>query len=673
MPVTAIEIIIAIQAIQALAALVLAMVLRYFQRGFEHAFLRHWALSAAALAAYLGFSASALSMLHLGPEFAGARLAFSILSLAAAYPHVVWLMVGSWEAARQKRIAPRRVRAWVAIAAAAGVASALVAPFDPEAGGLRNLLRVELRYTLTGAAFLVAGVLLWRARQPRGFVGASIGAIGFVLYGLQMLHVTAINLVIRAGGSPPFYTAYVGLVEFLFQSVIALGIVIWLMELQRNRAHRAADALEHARRHDPGTGLPNRELLVEQIAGLARRPGIQRIAVISIGINRFAMLSRALGWHDTEDLMRKVADRLHAAIGQRCALGRISDRDFVVARPTLDDLENLRDWTERLLGSVVQPVEIGEREIFVTGCAGLSLYPDDAADAVQLIQFSQHALVQSARIGRDVTLYQHLDPGERDAVNATLRFQSELRRALDEGQFLLYFQPILEIDPWRVAGFEALLRWHHPERGLLKPAAFLDEAASIGLLEPLEMLALQQAVGQLAEWSRGGGDALQVAVNVSAQRFQDPELPETIVALCREAGVSPARLGIEITENTALRDLDRAAAQIEALAAHGIGVALDDFGTGFSSLGNLLKLPVACIKLDQVFVEDLETHPRQRELVAAMIALGHRLGVEVVAEGIESTGQLGFLAEHGCDRVQGYLIQPPAAARDCRFEIHSPL
>src|SRR6056297_3820706 len=610
------EIVIAIQIVQSAAALVLAGLLLYFFNTFRHAFLHHWACSSLALAMYLGASAAALWLYWQGPGYEFPRFLCSGVSLAAAYPHVIWLMIGTWEALHQRTVSRRFELSLVGAAALFGILSAAIGAFDPQAAHLRSLLRVELRYLLTGLAFLTAGMLLWRAQRSAPTVGARLAALGFCLFGLQMFHVVGLNLAQDAGYAPPFYLSYVGLVDFLFQSVIALGIVVWLLEMQQQRTRRAHSQLEHVRLHDPTTGLPNREMLIDQIGAMIDRTGERRIAVVSLGMNRFAMLNQALGWQRTEQIMRDVSLRVHEAISHRCALGRVSDRDLVIVRPTLDDPDKICAWTESLLASAIRPVKLEEQEIFATFCAGICIYPDDAREPEVLLQHSQNALVQSAQIGRDVTHYQQLEARAHREVEAALRFESELRRGLSEGQFELYYQPIVEVSGARVARFEALLRWRHPERGVLCPAAFLDQAATIGVLDALESFALASALDQLSEWNRRGKPLLKVAVNVSARRFQHQDLVAEVVDACNRFGVAPDRLDLEITENTALRDLPHAACQINALHKVGVKVAL-----------------------------------------------------EVVAEGVESPAQLEFLAAHGCDLAQGFLLQRPDVPKACRFEL----
>ncbi|MGB0513446.1 MAG: putative bifunctional diguanylate cyclase/phosphodiesterase, partial [Wenzhouxiangellaceae bacterium] len=480
--------------------------------------------------------------------------------------------------------------------------------------------------------------------------------------------VVGISIWSRAGHTPPFYTPYVGLLEFLFHSIIALGIIVWLLELQRRSVHRARSKLERLRLHDPTTDLPNRELLLEHIREMMRLPDA-RIMVLSLGINRYSVLTRALGWQRTERVIRRIADRIRNHLDPGFALGRINERDFVVVGPAPPDQERIRTCAESLLAEIMHPLVLDGEEIFISACAGISFYPDDGNDPEPLLENSQHALVQSARIGRDVTLYHHVAhdlPGDSEA---TLRFETELRRALDHRQFEMHYQAIVRVTDQRVMGYEALMRWRHPTNGLLPPDQFLDQAAGIGLLDTLEQLAMSKALIQVAEWNQASDNNLFVAVNVSAQRFLAPTLVAETLAECHRLGVDPNRLEMEITENTALQNLDAAAHRIAELHGAGIRVSLDDFGTGFSSLGNLLKLKVARIKLDRVFVEDIACDPRQRELVAAMIELGHRLEIDVVAEGIEHPEQLRFLAKHRCDFIQGFLLHRPAPARNCRFEV----
>jgi len=658
------EILIAIQLVQALAALVLALLLLYFRQSFRRSFLRLWALSALALALYLATSAASLGLYWTGPEVREFRLLATIVSLSAAYAHIVWLMLGAWEAIRQRPCTRSCEILLLGVAVAFGIASALPFAFDPAAGDWRTLLRVDLRYLITGVAFIVAGSILWRTQRGGGLAGARIGAIGFALYGIQMFHVLALNLAMRAGVQPPFYTPYVGLLELLFQFILSLGIVVWLLEIQRERTRQVHSQLEFARRHDSGTGLPNRELLLDQVAEMIERSGVTRIAVVTLGLGRYTLLQQALGWQRVENLVRIVSTRLHQTLSQRCALGRITDRDLVVIRPTHQSSEEIIAWTQGLLATAGRPVESRGHEIFPVFQAGISFYPEDAQDPDMLLRASQRALMHSAMLGRTITLHRQLELPTPDHEDQALRLENELRQALERQEFVMHFQPIVALDRNLIVAVEALLRWNHPRLGVLGPERFFDAAAAIGMLDELESFAISSAIAQLARWT-GNNARLGMSINASAARFQRTGLCDEILEICRRHGVSPGRIELEITESTALSDLEHATSQIRRLSEAGIGVSLDDFGTGFNSLANLAVLPVNRIKLDREFLLGLEANPRKRELVASIINMGHELGLSIVAEGVETAFQRDFLAEHACDYVQGFLIQQPANAQEC--------
>jgi diguanylate cyclase (GGDEF)-like protein len=670
MNVSASELIVAIQLSQCVAALVLAGLLRMFSQTFQQSFLVHWGLSTAALAVYLACSTAALMIWFLVPEQNALRLVFSMSSLAAAYAHVVWLLMGTWEAVRGRSLVGMRWGALVGGAALFGIATTLIAPFDPNASDLRSLLRVDLRYALTGVAFVAAGALLWRAQRGLGQVGAKLGAIAFGLYGLQGLHVATVGLIGRMGGPIPFYAGYITVLDFLFQSLMALGIVVWLLELQRLRTHRVHSELTHARQHDPTTGLPNRSLATEQLQELMQHAGPDRIAVIAIGVNRFSLVHQAMGWDQAEQMMNRLAGRIHRTLSRRCVLGRLSERDFLVLRPTLDRVDEVQEWIENLLAANSQPLHIRDQEVHVSLCAGVSLTPDDGNDAKVLVRQAQQALVRTTRLSRAATLYRDLSRNDAEDDETRLKLESELRRGLIEDQFEMHYQPIVALDDHRVSGFEALMRWRHPSRGLLGPAAFLESASEIGIIEDLEHRALQLAVGQLRSWHMDRSlRHLRMSINVSAPKFQREDLVEPILEACRQFGVSPDRLQLEITEDTAIRDLQSGNDRIRALQEAGLGVALDDFGTGYSSLAHLRELHVDQIKLDRRFLTDIDSDPRQRDLLIAMIQLVHSMGMTVIAEGVERREQLAFLSEVGCDFAQGYLLQKPRAADLCQFRM----
>lgn len=675
------ELTIAIQVVQSIGSLALAFLMLYFYRAQRRPFLLHWALSAVALSVYLFAAAGSLGLLFFEPSYAYLRLALSMISLSAAYLHIAWLMIGTWGAIKSRSVEPRIEKICIGVAVAFGLLTASIVPFDPDQALLRTILRFDLRYALTGIAFLIAAVVLLRQQPKRGMIGLRIGATGFLLYGLQMFHVAGVSLWQITDHTPVFYHPYIGLLDLLTQSIIVLGLVIWLFESQRRRTDTAKSELTFARTHDPITRLPNRRLLTDQLQEMLEREDGSQIAVISISVNRFALVHRTFGWNQAEQLMARIANRIRDNIHSSCVIGRIAERDFMLLRPTLDEPEALRQWCEELLDKVSKPISVQDREFFVGLSAGISLYPDDGKEVEMLMLRSQRALIQSTMFGSGVVLYHQLNQMEPLADEASLQIEGELRRAVKENQFVLHYQPIVCASSGQVCRFEALVRWQHPVRGLLGPNHFINEMYEIGLLDTLEDQVMQMALKQLSRWHKalsGRGrvadklgplqDKPGLSLNLSAQRFQQPNIASKIHRACVEHSIDPKYVELEITENAAIRDLQRGLKTIHQLRELGINIALDDFGTGYSSLAHLRQLQVDTIKLDLSFLKGTPADARQRKLVSAVIDLSHQIDMRVVAEGVEKVDQLDFLIYSGCDLLQGFLLQPPKPAMECRFE-----
>ncbi|MEM1082351.1 MAG: EAL domain-containing protein, partial [Pseudomonadota bacterium] len=539
---------------------VLAYLMLYFYRAQTREFLRYWAYSLISLAVYLITSAGSLGLFVIGDAQPYSRLVLSQMSLVAAYLHVAWFLIGTYEAAFERTVETRRRYAWLGLAIAFGLITASLVPFDPEQRVLRSLLRFELRYVLTGLAFLIAAAVLWRVQVVQKLIGIRIGAIGFCLYGLQLFHVAIVSYWHTMTGTAVFYMPYIGLLELLTTSLVSLGIVIWLLETQRLRTSMAQSELAFARTHDPITRLPNRRLLTKQLEAMLTKGNVKQIAVVSIHVNRFALVHRTFGWRQAEQLMARISNRIRSNLHSRCVIGRIAERDFMVLRPTLDDPSNVREWCEGFLKTLSRPIAMQDREFFVGLNAGISLYPLDSDNAEALMQESQRALTQSTLFGRGVVMHHHIDRMRPLADESSLQIEGDLRRAIEQKQFVMYFQPIVCSNTGQVHRFEALLRWRHPERGVLGPDEFMEEALVIGLLNELEDQAMDMALGQLKRWHKalsrrgafGGAENEThqpgLSLNLSAQRFQQPDIVFKVEQACKKHGIHPRHLELEITE-----------------------------------------------------------------------------------------------------------------------------
>lgn len=659
-----VKFVIATQSAQVLAALVLTGLLAVFFRVFRHSYLRHWALSFASLAVYL--ATATLALAWVGDPTSPWRFTASLISMAATYPHMVWLLMGAYEATTGQMFSRRREGVLIAAAILFGVATVAIGPFQPESGDLRILVRVVLRYALTGGAFVLAGVMVLRAVGNRRAIGPRVVALAFLAYGLQLVHVAGLSVWHFSTGMMAPYTPFVGLLDLFIQMLIGLGIVIWLLEFERRRARRAQNELAHISLHDTLTDLPNRTLLKEtlQRSMLPGESGDNRLGVASLGIARFNVLNQSLGWQSTELLIRELAGRLAACLRPEETLGRSGDQHFLVIMPGQADANQALERADALVGALFHPIRHDGRDIYLTLHAGLSVWPDHATAPDELIRFAEQAEDEAAATGQRAQIYR--DNGETRGGRDPVRLESELRQAVEDHQFALAYQPIVSLPDRHICGFEALLRWQHPDRGLLAPGEFLATAASLGLLDTIENRILLHALEQLARWQELPGHAgLTMAVNLSAQRFQRTDLVETVAYACRRFGVDARSLHLEITESTAMQDFSTGHRILSRLREQGVCISLDDFGTGYSSLSYLRRLPADIVKLDRSFLSGDGQAGDSEALIHATIDMAHSLGMEVVAEGVETEPQLEFLERAGCNFAQGFFMYRPASANDC--------
>jgi len=676
------DLIIAFQIGQAILGLMVALLLLAFLIEFRHQFLRHWAMSCLAMAGYFGCSAVLIGSLRGQVPFEpDLRLVLTIASLCFGYLHAGWLLLGAWEAARERKSSRTIQIATLVAALSLGLGSAWVAAFDSDAVGLRLFMRLSVLYGVTGLAFLVSALLLARAAHAQRLVSTRLGPMAFAAYGLYLGYISGVTAwMILRGQAPSSYSPLSGLVGFLLLILIGFSIIIWLLEIERRRAsaarsqaERAEQRLVHFRMHDPATGLPNRRQIQSQLAAevqasISKR---NRVAVLSIGIHRFGLISQALGWHKTDALIRKLTDRLQRLAPRDATLGRIGERDFLLILPNLGDRDKALQRARSLIDQCSLPLSSEGKALFLNVSGGLCFAPDDDIDAVALIELAKQAQMRAAELGELLSLH-HEGSGDTQPHDL-LNLERELRQGVRNGDFCLYFQPLVSIRHRRITGFETLLRWRHPKRGVLTPGSFLQEAVHLGVLEELEDQIFEESLRQLAVWqSELALPPLSVSVNLSAQRFQRPGLADKLAELGERFNVDLSDLHLEITESTAMQDFESALSTIDGLHELGCKVCLDDFGTGYSSLSHLRRLSVDYVKLDRSFITHLERDQRERDLTRAIVDLIHSLGMTVLSEGVETRQQLGYMIQCRVDVVQGFLLGKPALAADYREALEQP-
>jgi diguanylate cyclase (GGDEF)-like protein len=449
-----------------------------------------------------------------------------------------------------------------------------------------------------------------------------------------------------------------------------------LQDITQNKA--AEEEIRQLAFYDPLTQLPNRRLLLEHLAHAQAKSArtLNEGALLFIDLDNFKTLNDTFG-HDTGDLLlQQVAERLTACVREGDTVARLGGDEFVVMLEDLGtDAEQAGVQAERvgekILAYLNPPYRIAEQSHHSTPSIGITLFCGHRESLEELLKRADLAMYQAKAAGRNTLCF--FDPQMHSVLARRAALEVDLRQGLLAGQFFLQYQSQVD-DTGRVTGAEALLRWRHPERGMVSPGEFIPVAESSGLILPLGQWVLEAAARQLDAWARRPATAhLTLAVNISARQFRDPRFVEQVLRIIEQTGANPHRLKLEITESLLLDDIGDAIGKMTALKAYGVGFSLDDFGTGYSSLSYLKKLPLDQLKIDQSFVRDVLTDPNDAAIARTIVALAQTLGLGVIAEGVETQEQRSFLCEHGCHAFQGYLFGRPGAAEDLLEERRATL
>jgi diguanylate cyclase (GGDEF)-like protein len=446
---------------------------------------------------------------------------------------------------------------------------------------------------------------------------------------------------------------------------VGLGLLVgcWLLLLgYQQRAHRQAAENEHLALHDALTGLPNRTLLRDRLGQAIRQADRELVpaALLLIDLDRFKEVNDTLGHHYGDQLLVQVGERLRTALRQADTVARLGGDEFAVLLPRMETGEGAVVVAKKLQAALHEPFPLDGLSLDVEASIGLAVYPEHGNDPDELLQRADIAMYVAKETHAGFVLF---DPKQDQHSPTRLVLLGELRRALDEQQLVLHYQPKIDAHIGQVLGVEALVRWQHPDQGLIPPAEFIPLAERTGLIGPLTHYVLDSALRQCQQW-RQAGHELAVAVNVSARRLLDLEFPDEVVALLATWQVPARLLMVEITESTIMADPDRALEILGRLNGMGVEVAIDDFGTGYSSMAYLKTLPVHELKIDRSFVVQMTSDSRDAVIVQSTIDLGRNLGLRVVAEGVEDSLTLQHLDLLGCHAVQGYYISRPVPPND---------
>jgi diguanylate cyclase (GGDEF)-like protein/PAS domain S-box-containing protein len=510
---------------------------------------------------------------------------------------------------------------------------------------------------------------------PRGeMLGPSASRLG--LGAPPALCAQAERLAAYAAALGPARSPELGEVELMRRDLIAVPVELYWQLLQRpgqpsvmlgvardiSERRQSEELLQHMAHYDSLTGLPNRTLFFKTVADAITlaQDKAWRIVVLMIGLDRFKNINDSLGAARGDDLLRQFSNRLVQTVRIRDSVGRLGGDEFALILTMSRDQQDAVHAANEVREALRQPFELDGHQAVVSASIGISVYPDDATDPATLVKYADTAMERAKQAGRDG--YRFFTAGMNVQVLARLDMELALRRALDNNELRLHFQPKVNLHTGGFAGVESLLRWERPGFGMVYPAEFVPVLEDTGLVVRVGAWIIDAACRQIAAWLANGTGAVRVAVNVASRQFIEGDL-EQLVRSALERHQAPAELlELELTESSLMSNAERTITVLKSLKALGIKVAIDDFGTGYSSLAYLQRFPIDKLKIDIAFVRDITTNPNDAAIALAIISMAHSLKLEVVAEGVETRAQLEYLRRSRCDEIQGYFYSRPLPA-----------
>ena len=648
-------------ALQIAAALGVTFLLVHFRSRFSKNYLMVWARSWAALAFFYCGLAMNLLLAAQYPSSHPFRLLATITSATAGFFQVGLLAWGSYELSRQRPLKIRDSKLLIGGVIVVGIVGALLLTALPDEMRFQSFFHAAVRALIAGVAFLACGYAVLDLRARKGSIGFMLASGAFALYGLGQLIYCAFGLYWISQGQAYPYAVPLAFGDVSMQVAAGMGMIIGLLEDEREAAMSAASQVEHLAYHDPLTGLPNRSLFLDRlIVALAHASRHRyKLAVLFLDLDRFKQINDSLGHSMGDELLKSASQRIKGCIRAEDTVARFAGDEFTILIHIIGRAEDAGKIARKILDAMCKPFMLGEREVVVTSSVGISIYPSDGIDAETLVKNADVAMYRAKQEGRDNC--QFYAPAMNSKAMELLEIEAALRKALLHKELQLHYQPLIDLESGTIFGLEALLRWNHPSLGLLLPDRFIGTAEASGLIIPIGNWVLGEACRQAKAWQRNKALDLLVSVNLSARQFRQPDLMNQVKIALEESHLAPKYLELEITESSAMADVQQTIRVLQDLKTLGVRISIDDFGTGYSSLTYLKEFPVDTLKLDQSFVRDLIT-PTDAAIVSGVIAMAHSMSLKVMAEGVESLGQLDFLRANACDRLQGFLFSRPLTA-----------
>jgi diguanylate cyclase (GGDEF)-like protein/PAS domain S-box-containing protein len=439
------------------------------------------------------------------------------------------------------------------------------------------------------------------------------------------------------------------------------GEVVGTVGIARDitRRKKMEEDIRHMAQHDALTGLPNRRLFINilKVELAQSRRHRSKLAIMFIDLDRFKEVNDTLGHEAGDSLLKEVAERFRLAVRESDTVARLGGDEFNIILSDLVRAEAISEIALKITDSLRKPILLDGHKLHVTASIGISVYPDDSSDPDTLQRFADIAMYHAKESGRNQ--FRFYNPIINTKSLERMKFETSMRQAIERDELILYYQPLVDISSKQIVSAEALVRWRHPDRGLLEPGQFIPDAEETGLISLIDEWVLGAACRQVKKWRDDGLHPVCVTVNLSARQFCNPELGSNVARTLEETGLEPECLNLEITESTVMGNIAHATEKLAELANIGIYITIEDFGTGYSSLNYLKRLPISYLKIDKSFIRGISTDQENQAIISAVTLMAHKMNMKVIAEGVETESQLSFLGETKCDEAQGYLFSRP--------------
>lgn len=641
-------------SIEALVYCFLTFLFYSFYQGFGRRYVKYWTLSLVFLS--LQYSALALQNILLAQdELSLMPLILTCIIQMSQYLFIWLFCIGLYYTQASRKISQSVLRASFLFPIALGVTASLFFTLNDEAVFNRFYLRESLADFIFGGLFFAVAILTINVKK-RHF-SAKVLMFFSVIMSIRYLLVSFLSIIFLTNEWFQQLSPLLTYFDFGANVVLAIILLIWMQGAEQSVAEVAINRAKYLGKHDLLTGALNREQVIEKLPKAINQAteNNQKLAVFLIDMKRFKFINDTYGLKTGDLILGEIASRLYESVLLPLVVGRLSGDSFVFAIEISDDNQQEKG-ANHLHDLISRPYFVNHKEVHLQCSIGYCLSPQDSSEAEDLLRKANLALFHAESNNIPSVKYM---AGMQAQGRHLLEIEKEIRHGLNNHEFILYYQPQLNLLTNRIEGVEALVRWQHPIKGLLAPDQFLADFETLGLNGVLDNYVLNLACKTNAKWYETYKRRVAIAVNLTAVEFQDPNLVSKIQSLLFEYDIPSTYLELEITENVVITDIQSAMDTIVVLQNMGIKVSIDDFGTGYSSLAYLRELPIDKIKIDRSFITEFSTNDSDLTIVKSMIKLSHGLGKRVLAEGVETLEQLNLLRKLGCDAVQGYFINPP--------------